>query len=187
MLRNTLNTFITATFIMLLGVSSTAQAIVPMGDLMGSTSVTFTGQAEATTYPSAIRVDLVPAESTIREHGGLGDREVEGNKVTVTYTITSDISSMGYKLQGRAINTTQQGIISEGISFGAVQIPPDGQPIILLKTRQTIGGYPKMGAIFPTDCFTLAQLPIGAKVQFEPITLEAAQEEMKAFYELFNR
>ena len=90
MLRNTLNTFITATFIMLLGVSSTAQAIVPMGDLMGSTSVTFTGQAEATTYPSAIRVDLVPAESTIREHGGLGDREVEGNKVTVTYTITSE-------------------------------------------------------------------------------------------------
>ena len=43
MKRNTLNTFITATLIMLLGVSSSAQAIVPMGNLMGSTSVTFTG------------------------------------------------------------------------------------------------------------------------------------------------
>ena len=89
MLRNTLNTFITATFIMLLGVSSSAQAIVPMGDLMGSSSVTFSGQAEATKHSSALTIDLVPNAPTIKEQKGTV-HEVQGNKVTVTYTITSE-------------------------------------------------------------------------------------------------
>jgi hypothetical protein len=89
MLRNTLNTFMTATLIMLLGVSSTAQAIVPMGDLMGSSSVTFTGQAKSPEASTALTIKLAPNAPTIKEHGDTEDREVEGNKVTVTYTITS--------------------------------------------------------------------------------------------------
>ena len=103
-----------------------------------------------------------------------------------TYTLSPKINRMGYTLQGEAIIPSHDGIISEGISFGAVQIPPDGQPIILLKERQTIGGYPKIGSVIPSDCFTLAQLPIGATVRFEAIPLEDAQEEMKAFYGFFD-
>ncbi len=103
-----------------------------------------------------------------------------------TYTLTPKINRMGYTLQGEAITPSQDGIISEGISFGAVQIPPDGQPIILLKERQTIGGYPKMGSVLPIDCFMLSQLPIGSTVKFEMIDIEEAHVEMRAFYSLLR-
>ncbi len=93
MLRNTLNTFITATLIMLLGVSSSAsaQTIVPMGDLMGSTSVTW-GDQEETTKSSALRVDLVPAKPRIKQDTSdeSNDEQQPGEPVTVTYTITSE-------------------------------------------------------------------------------------------------
>ncbi len=105
---------------------------------------------------------------------------------STAYTLTPQMSRMGYKLEGEPIVPTKEGIISEGITYGAIQIPPDGYPIILLKERQTIGGYPKIGSVIPSDCFTLAQLPIGATVKFEPISLEDAQEEMKVFYEFFD-
>ena len=78
------------------------------------------------------------------------------------------------------------GIISEGITFGAVQVPPDGQPIILLKERQTIGGYPKIGSVLPVDCFMLAQMVIGSSVRFEVIGVEDAQNKMREFYGLFD-
>jgi len=93
MLRNTLNTFITATLIMLLGVSSSAsaQTIVPMGDLMGSTSVTWGNDNEKRTKSSALRVDLVPAEPRIKQvtTDAPDDEQQPGKPVTVTYTITS--------------------------------------------------------------------------------------------------
>jgi allophanate hydrolase subunit 2 len=92
---------------------------------------------------------------------------------------------MGYKLQGKVLVAKKGGIISEGIPFGTVQIPPDGQPIILLKERQTIGGYPKIGTVLASDCFALAQLPIGANVQFKEINITDAQNKMKAFYGIF--
>ena len=78
------------------------------------------------------------------------------------------------------------GIISEGITFGAVQVPPDGQPIVLLKERQTIGGYPKIGSVLPMDCFKLAQMAIGSSVNFEVIGVDDAQNKMRKFYELFQ-
>jgi len=84
------------------------------------------------------------------------------------YTLTQDMSRMGYKLSGPAIEPKSAQLISEGIAFGAVQIPKDGQPIVLLKERQTIGGYPKIGSILPQDCFKLSQMPIGSTIKFEP-------------------
>lgn len=98
-----------------------------------------------------------------------------------TYTLTTQMSRMGYKLQGEPIISSKGGIISEGIAFGAVQIPPNGQPIILLKERQTIGGYPKIGSILSIDCFRLAQMEIGSSIVFEPIDVEKAQVLMREF------
>lgn len=98
---------------------------------------------------------------------------------TSNYEITLQSDRMGYKLKGTPIIPTQGGIISEAIAFGSVQIPKDGQPIILLKEHQTIGGYPKIGTVLPIDCFKLAQLAMGSTVNFEPIEIEEAQEDMK--------
>ena len=65
--------------------------------------------------------------------------------------------------------------LSEGTAIGAVQVPPDGQPIVLLNDRQTIGGYAKLGSVLSLDCWKLAQCRLGANVSFEQITLEEAQ------------
>ena len=99
-----------------------------------------------------------------------------------SYKITLQSDRMGYRLKGEAITPNRDGIISEGIAFGSIQIPKDGQPIILLKERQTIGGYPKIGTVLPIDCFKLAQLSIGSKVRFKPIEIGEAEEEIKRFY-----
>ncbi|MFV0573862.1 MAG: biotin-dependent carboxyltransferase family protein, partial [Vibrio sp.] len=61
------------------------------------------------------------------------------------YTVTDKLDRMGVRLQGNAINPDSKGIISEGIASGAIQFPPNGQPIILAADRQTLGGYPKIG------------------------------------------
>ncbi len=102
------------------------------------------------------------------------------------YTITSDFNRMACKLSGEAIISSKNGIISEGISFGSIQIPKDGQPIILLKERQTIGGYPKIGSVLGIDCFKLAQMKIGCKIKFENIEIKKAQEKTREFYNAFS-
>jgi biotin-dependent carboxylase-like uncharacterized protein len=99
-----------------------------------------------------------------------------------TYTITNEFNRMGCKLDGKKISCDIDGIISEGISFGAIQIPKDGKPIILLKDRQTIGGYPKIASVLNIDCFKLSQCKPFQKVRFVPISLDAAQEKAKIFY-----
>ncbi len=101
------------------------------------------------------------------------------------YTITNEFNRMGCKLEGEEIACDIEGIVSEGISFGAIQIPKDGKPIILLKDRQTIGGYPKIGSVLSIDCFKLSQCKPLQKVKFLPISLEEAQRKMKIFYSSF--
>lgn len=90
------------------------------------------------------------------------------------YQVSKHWDRMGYRLQGKAIKADIDGILSEGICYGAIQIPGDGQPIVLLNDRQTIGGYPKIGSVISQDCAKLAQLRQGAKVRFEPISLSKA-------------
>ena len=87
------------------------------------------------------------------------------------YRIGVDSNRMGYRLEGQNVNWHRKGIVSEGIAFGSVQIPPNGQPIVLLNDRQTIGGYPKVGCIAAADCYQLAQRRPGQKVTFKLASL----------------
>ena len=86
------------------------------------------------------------------------------------YRVTERSDRMGYRLEGPAISCDFAGILSEGICLGAIQIPADGQPIVLLQDRQTIGGYPKLGSALSLDSARMAQLMPGASVRFEPIS-----------------
>lgn len=95
------------------------------------------------------------------------------------YTVSSQSDRMGYKLSGSAIVCDTTQLLSEGISYGAVQIPPDGQPIVLLNDRQTLGGYPKIGNVLSLDCWVLAQATPGTRVQFSPISAEAAHNALQ--------
>ena len=99
-----------------------------------------------------------------------------------SYMVTKDFNRMGCKLQGNSIKCDINGIISEGIAFGSIQIPPDGQPIVLLKERQTLGGYPKIGTVLNIDCFKLAQAKANTKVNFQEISYLEALAKNREFY-----
>ncbi len=86
---------------------------------------------------------------------------------------------MGYRLEGPAIACDIEGILSEGICFGAIQLPPDGQPIVLLNDRQTIGGYPKIGAALSLDAARMSQLVPGCSVHFAPISVHTAHRALR--------
>jgi len=92
---------------------------------------------------------------------------------------------MGYFLSGNSICTNNLEIISNPISLGAIQITSKGEPIILLKERQSIGGYPKIGSVIPTDCFKLSQLKEGDSISFKAISLKEATKITKDFYTSF--
>lgn len=87
---------------------------------------------------------------------------------TSEFTVDQDSNRMGYRLSGAEISPPYNGILSEGIALGAIQFPSDGQPIILLNDRQTLGGYPKIGCIARIDLPRLAQAKPGQKVRFVP-------------------
>ncbi|WP_370277188.1 biotin-dependent carboxyltransferase family protein [Pontibacterium sp.] len=93
---------------------------------------------------------------------------------TSEYKTTDRSDRMGYRLTGPEIKPAIDGILSEGICHGAIQVPADGQPIILLNDRQTIGGYPKLGSVLSLDTAKLCQLTPGATITFEAITIDDA-------------
>lgn len=93
---------------------------------------------------------------------------------------------MGIRLTGPELVSRMQGIVSEGIPLGAVQVPPDGQPIILMNDRQTIGGYPRLGALTPLSCARLAQCQPGTGVWLTPVSPERARREHLAQIEAWS-
>ncbi|MCV6625125.1 MAG: biotin-dependent carboxyltransferase family protein [Cellvibrionaceae bacterium] len=90
------------------------------------------------------------------------------------YQVSERCDRMGYRLEGPSVSATIDGILSEGICLGAIQVPADGQPIVLLNDRQTIGGYPKLGSVLSLDIPALAQLGPGGKVRFSEIDIDSA-------------
>jgi len=94
------------------------------------------------------------------------------------YTVSDLCDRMGYRLEGPKVNADIEGILSEGICLGAIQIPADGQPIVLMNDRQTIGGYTKIGAIFGPDLSKLAQLSAGGRIKFSAMDINDAHQEL---------
>lgn len=93
------------------------------------------------------------------------------------FKISSQSDRMGFRLNGDSINSEMTGIISEPIALGAIQIPANGQPIILLRDRQTIGGYPKLGTVLSTDIEKIGQAMPGQEIQFMLCDIETAYQE----------
>ncbi|MDH4572407.1 biotin-dependent carboxyltransferase family protein [Salinicola acroporae] len=91
------------------------------------------------------------------------------------WQVDSRADRMGVRLTGTALRCRLGGMISEGIPLGAVQVPPDGQPIILLNDRQTIGGYPRLGALSPMACARLGQCAPGTAIRLSPVSPQQAR------------
>jgi biotin-dependent carboxylase-like uncharacterized protein len=93
------------------------------------------------------------------------------------YTVTGDFDRMGCRLDGPFIASKEgSDIISDGIAFGAIQVPAHGKPIILLADRQTTGGYAKIATVASVDIPKLVQRRIDDKVRFRAITVQEAQK-----------
>ena len=89
---------------------------------------------------------------------------------------------MGMRLEGHKIeNITDTNIKSEGLIKGVIQVPADGNPIIMLSDHGTIGGYPKIGVVISADYDKLVQLPPGSKIKFKEVELSNAENLFKLY------
>jgi len=89
---------------------------------------------------------------------------------------------MGTRLEGPKLeNINSTNIKSEGLIKGVIQVPGDGNPIIMLSDHGTIGGYPKIGVVISADYDRLVQLPSGSKIKFQQIDLSDAETLFKMY------
>ena len=95
---------------------------------------------------------------------------------------------MGIRLSGQKLeNIVNTNIKSEGIIRGVIQVPADGNPIIMLSDHGTIGGYPKIGVVISADLDRIGQLTPGSIIKFKEVSLEEAQNIFKAYTEDLNK
>ncbi|MBD2859842.1 biotin-dependent carboxyltransferase [Spongiibacter sp. KMU-158] len=102
------------------------------------------------------------------------------------FQVSAESNRMGYRLNGPAVEAPQGELVSEGISLGAIQITPAGQPIVLLQDRQTMGGYPKIGCISALDAARLGQCRPGSRLRFYLSKMEDAIGERERFNRFFG-
>jgi allophanate hydrolase subunit 2 len=95
---------------------------------------------------------------------------------------------MAYLLEGEPLSCAKSfNIISDGIAMGAVQVPGDGRPIVLMADRQPTGGYPKIATVIGADLGALAQLRPGAQFNFAAVSVPEAVEARRAQHEALRR
>ncbi|MEN6565072.1 MAG: biotin-dependent carboxyltransferase family protein [Veillonellales bacterium] len=92
------------------------------------------------------------------------------------FEITKNSDRMGYRLSGPTMKLKAPlEMVSEGIVLGTVQVPPDGNPIVLVADRHSVGGYPKIAQVIMADIPVLAQIKPGEKIQLQEVSLEEAE------------
>src|ERR1700674_180616 len=131
-------------------------------------------------------LDLPPPSAVRAIVGPQGDHFAESEIAAFfasEYTVGAGSNRMGMRLEGRPIaHARGYNITSDAIAPGSIQVPGNGQPIVLLADRQTTGGYPKIATVISADLPALGRLPIGARVHFEPVTIEAAVEARRQLF-----
>ena len=153
--------------------------VVPLKAPSGEAKLWAASEEWIPKFPTQItlRAVLGPQEDLFTEEGIASFLNTE-------YLVTPANDRMGYRLEGEEI-THKAGadIVSDGIVMGAVQVPSSGQPIILMADRQTTGGYTKIATVVTADLPLLAQAQAGAKIRFERVSVEEAQQLLHEFHE----
>lgn len=91
------------------------------------------------------------------------------------WQVSAASNRQGLRLHGAPLASERAGSLSEPVAPGTLQLPPDGQPIVLLADAQTVGGYPRLGHVIAADLPRLAQLPPHATLRFQACTAAQAQ------------
>jgi KipI family sensor histidine kinase inhibitor len=132
------------------------------------------------------RIDerILPAYSgapTVRVIAGMHVAQFDPKWMSRTYTVSMHSDRMGARLSGAPVARTERTeLLSGPVAPGTVQVPPDGQPIVLLADAQTIGGYPQLCHVISVDLPLVAQLRPGDTLRFECVTLAEAHERVAA-------
>jgi biotin-dependent carboxylase-like uncharacterized protein len=117
-----------------------------------------------------IRVVLGPQDHAFTERG-------LQTLIGRPFTLSHAINRMAYRLQGLVVERKPGvEIVSDGTLPGSIQVPPDGNPIVLMADRQTIGGYPKIATVIGADIGKLAQRRPGEEICFAPVSVQEARE-----------
>ena len=129
---------------------------------------------------SAMSVPPDDSGETIRvfegRHHHLFEEESVRSFTEELYQVDTKSDRMGIRLKGSPLNlSVKEEIISEPVTFGTIQVPQNGQPIILLADRQTTGGYPKFAQVASVDFSKVGQVRPGEKVKFMMITHREAE------------
>ena len=127
-------------------------------------------------------------ETTIRTTKGTNfdyfSEEAKNKFFNEEYQVTNLSDRMGMRLEGPKLeNIVNTNIKSEGLVKGVVQVPSDGNPIIMLADHGTIGGYPKIANVISADFDKIAQMTPGSVVKFKEVSLNEAEKLFK-FYNL---
>ena len=146
--------------------------VLPIAEMIGDLSRRMTRRLTAGVPRDdgrrPLRVVLGPQAEWFREEGISALLETP-------YSVSTRSDRMGLRLSGMAIERARRDdLLSEGIAAGAIQVPPDGQPIVLLPPRQTVGGYPKVATVIGADLDRLGQLAPGDVVRFTVVSAEEA-------------
>lgn len=100
-----------------------------------------------------------------------------------SWHLSPDSNRMGYRLQGQRLErTTDREMLSHGLLPGVIQVPHNGQPIVLMNDAQTTGGYPRIASVIEADLWHLAQIRPGEAIHFircshdEALSVRAGQQ-----------
>ncbi len=146
--------------------------------------------AGASTAPER-RIDL-PALEDAPIRVVMGPQDDEFGDATALFLdsewkISAISDRMGYRLDGPVIRHLHgHNIVSDGTVNGSIQVPGNGQPIVLMPDRGTSGGYPKIATVISADLGRLAQIPAGRGFRFKAIGMAEAQAEARKFAELLR-
>ncbi|HEY0094658.1 MAG TPA: biotin-dependent carboxyltransferase family protein, partial [Archangium sp.] len=116
----------------------------------------------------------------IPEPGPRVSAEARERFVSTRFRVSSRSNRVGYRLEGPALPVVPAVLqLSEPMAPGTVQLPPDGQPIVLMADRQTTGGYPRLGQVIRADVPRLAQRWLGEGLSFRAVTLDEARRSLR--------
>jgi 5-oxoprolinase (ATP-hydrolysing) subunit C len=148
-------------------------------------------QAAAASGAGERRIDLpAPPDGPIRVVMGPQDDEFGDAKALFLeseWRISATSDRMGYRLEGPVIKHLHgHNIVSDGTVNGSIQVPGNGQPIVLMPDRGTSGGYPKIAAVISADLGRFGQTQAGRGFRFKAVTMAEAQAEYRAMVALLR-
>jgi biotin-dependent carboxylase-like uncharacterized protein len=148
-------------------------------------------QTAAASGSTERRIDLPPlSDRPIRVVMGPQDDEFGDAKelfLDSEWKISATSDRMGYRLEGPVIKHLHgHNIVTDGTVNGSIQVPGNGQPIVLMLDRGTSGGYPKIATVITADLGRFAQLPAGRGFRFKAVGMTEAQAEARKFWEMLR-